>query len=475
MTKDSFPKISIAKLTMKEQQPLLLDPKIAEKFPGLAGQKRPFKVIKGASAQKSFDRVAIVFSGGPAPGVNALVYALLIGLKEIHPKVSLLGFLNGTEGLLKGDFCLIEEKEIEKRINEGGFDFLGTGRKKLKTEEELTAAAAILTQLQIDVLLIVGGDDSNTNAAFLSEWLICHQSKIRVLGLPKTIDADLRAPGLPISFGFDTACSTYSQMIGNLGRDLLSTRKYWHFVRLMGRNASHITLECALRTQPNLALVSEELRMKNISLEALIDHIVDLIVDRAMIGRHYGLLLIPEGIAELYPDFTKWLSAADSYGNMPISHAPVEVMLIALCKTRLHERVPEMKFEAIGHFYGYEGRSAAPSLFDKMYCAYLGYAASIAVKEGLTGVLVTVDPSEPHPHLWTMGAVPLVLLLKREERAGLSMIVIEKELVNLKGAAFARFDRQREGWKLADPYLSPGPYLREGVTFDHYPYLLEGF
>ena len=385
---------------------------------------------------------------------------------------------------------MTQKEEIFLFRNTGGFDLLGSGRTKIETEEQLAAATRVCQELKLDGLVIVGGDDSNTNAAVLAEYLLAKGCKTRVIGLPKTIDGDLQAEHVPISFGFDTACKTYSELIGNIAKDAVSSLKYTHFIKLMGRSASHIALECALSTHPNLTLIGEEEK----GLSQVVDEIVSVIERRSKKGKEYGAILIPEGLIEFIPEMKRLISALnqiaekdervilklekedkevfetlpqeiqkqllldrDPHGNVLLSQVDTQVLLIDLVAKRLKERGFMGKFSPQAHFLGYEGRAAYPSNFDATYCLALGMAAVFAIRDGLTGVLCGIPNLKEKVDLWQIWAVPLVSLMALEKRKGKEKPVIAKTVVDLKGKAFARFSRDRKRWEEEDAYLSPGP------------------
>lgn len=442
-------------------------------------------------------RLGVVFSGGPAPGGHNVIMGLHSALKTWHPESVLVGFLNGPEGVVRGWLRPLDSEHLAPYRNQGGFDLLGSGRFKLDTIEHRHQAMRVLEEQHLDGLVVIGGDDSNTNAALLAEYLASKGSSVRVIGVPKTIDGDIKNSYVDISFGFDTACKVYAELIGNIARDALSARKYYHFVRLMGRSASHITLECALATCPNLALIGEEIAAYKQPLSAVVTQIADLISARAKQGKHWGVILIPEGIIEFIPEMaelTKELSALlakrphlrieeigsllqesmkglflslpvkiqeqlildrDPHGNVKVSSIQSELLLETLVQERLRDS--GVSFSSVHHFLGYEGRSALPSNFDCNYCTALGRGAALLVLSSKTGYMVAVSDLARPPEEWRLGALPLTALMTMEMRKAESKPVIEKALVDLKGRVFSEFARRRRDWGLEDHYEMPGP------------------
>jgi pyrophosphate--fructose-6-phosphate 1-phosphotransferase len=442
-------------------------------------------------------RLGVVFSGGPAPGGHNVIIGLHAALTKWHPDSVLVGFLNGPEGVVRGWLRPLDSEHLAPYRNQGGFDLLGSGRFKLDTVEHRHQAMRVLEEQHLDGLVVIGGDDSNTNAALLAEYLVSKGSSVRVIGVPKTIDGDIKNPYVDISFGFDTACKVYAELIGNIERDALSARKYYHFVRLMGRAASHITLECALATCPNLALIGEEIAARRQSLRAIVTQIAELISKRAKQGKHWGVILIPEGIIEFIPEMaelTKELSTLlakrpqlrveeigpllqesmqslflslpaeiqqqlildrDPHGNVRVSSIQSEILLETLVQDEL--RSSGVSFSSVHHFLGYEGRAAFPSNFDCNYCTALGQGAALLALSSKTGYMVAVSNLARPPEEWCLGALPLTALMTMEVRKAESKPVIEKALVDLKGRVFAEFMRRRLKWELEDRYEMPGP------------------
>ncbi len=444
-------------------------------------------------------KVGVVFSGGQAAGGHNVIAGLFDALTILHPQSSLIGFIDGPSGIIAKKYKPITGELLSHYRNLGGFDLLGSGRTKIETEEQLRASLQTVTDLKIDGLVIIGGDDSNTNAAILAEYFTKEKCPVKVIGVPKTIDGDLKNAQVAISFGFDTACKIYAEMIGNIARDALSAKKYTHFIKLMGRSASHIALECALKTHPNLTLIAEELGERQASLASIVEQIADLIEKRSKEGLNYGVILIPEGLIEFIPEIKELFSALqgigaiseeeapsrlsskmgqlfqqlpleirrqiltdrDPHGNIQVSLIATEKLLIALTARELKEREKrgtyKGKFFPIAHFFGYEGRCGFPSSFDCNYCYSLGYMAALLIDEGVTGYMAYVENLKEPAAAWTGGGLPITSLLHLEERVGKLKPVIRKALVDLKGSAFALFAKEREKWAIEDAYLCPGP------------------
>jgi pyrophosphate--fructose-6-phosphate 1-phosphotransferase len=430
---------------------------IASFFPLTQGQS-VLQAQKGKRPTPKPLQVAALFSGGQAAGGHNVIIGIQHGLKKLHPESRLFGFLNGPGGLVAG-----ESKEltaIAPYLNQGGFDMIGSGRTKIETDEQLAAALAAVQKLKLDGLVIIGGDDSNTNAARLAEYFSKNKCSTKVIGVPKTIDGDLKNSYVSTSFGFDTAAKTYSEIIGNIARDAASAKKYYHFIKLMGRSASHIALECALATQPNLTLIGEEISAKKMTLAQITRHIVDLIRKRAEVSKQYGVILIPEGVIEFIPDLDlsslpktiveQLQHTRDPHGNLQVSLIETERLLMELVSR-------EVKCAPIPHFLGYEGRAGYPSRFDSNYCYALGIAAALLVDEGKTGYMAFISQLNQPVQEWGMGGVPLTSLLHIEQRNGKEKPVIQKALVDLKGKPFQHFEKHRTQWMLEDAYRYPGP------------------
>ncbi len=465
---------------------------------------------KNPDASKKI-KAGVILSGGQAPGGHNVICGLYDGLKKGNADSVLLGFKGGPSGLLENDFVKFNDKIIDEHRNTGGFDIIGSGRTKIETPEQYAAAAATAKKNKLDALVIIGGDDSNTNAALLAEYFATHKIKTQVIGVPKTIDGDLKNDLIETSFGFDTACKTYSELIGNLARDANSAKKYWHFIKLMGRSASHIALECALQTQPNICLISEEVEAKKSTLRQITDDMCAVIAKRAENGENFGLVLIPEGLVEFIPEMKtliaelndkmalkkdefeslhgfeekkawlqsnlsansfsafdalpaaiadQFLADRDPHGNVQVSRIDTEKLLALSVEKRLAEMKKEGtycgKFSSYTHFFGYEGRCAFPSNFDADYCYALGYNAFILIANGVTGYLSSVRNLVKAAKEWTAGGVPLTMMMNMEQRHGSKKPVIKKALVELNGKPFKKFASQREKWAVKTSYLFPG-------------------
>jgi pyrophosphate--fructose-6-phosphate 1-phosphotransferase len=493
-----------------------LDKDLDPLFSG-AGNRPILKFKKGSVRRTSeLIRVGIVLSGGQAPGGHNVIWGLYEALKKLNSENVLIGFCEGPMGILKNKSIIIDEKLLGRYKNQGGFDLLGSGRTKIETAEQLAASESTIKQLDLDGLVIVGGDDSNTNAAFLAEFFLKRGVKTRVVGVPKTIDGDLKNEFIKISFGFDTACKVYSEIIGNTLKDAISTKKYYHFIRLMGRSASHITLECALRTRPNLAFIGEEVAKKKQSLTQLVEQVADMVCARAKIGKNYGGILIPEGIIEFIPEFKEMIrelnaismsdfdlgeqggkqkrldylyeklstTASDCFGALPeqiqdqllldrdphgnvqVSKIETERLFIALVERELNRRklagIYSGHFNAQPLFCGYEGRSGLPSNFDCGYCYALGFLSALLIEANATGYIGSIGNLSSPAENWEVAGIPIANMLHREEREGKQKSVIRKALVDLDDAHFLSFTNQRTAWILEDHYCCPGPIQFEG-------------
>ncbi len=491
-------------------------PMVSEEFPKTLGNKLVRVDAGPAGAPAGPMKVAVVLSGGQAPGGHNVIAGLFDALKKANPASRLYGFTGGPTGIIKNKYIELTSDLIDAHRNTGGFDLIGSGRGKIEKPEELEACRENLTNLEVQALVVIGGDDSNTNAAFLAEDFLAHGLDIRVIGVPKTIDGDMKNEFIEASFGFDSASKVFSELIGSICRDALSAKKYWHFIRLMGRSASHVTLEVALETQPNMALISEEAESKKWTLTDVVGQIAGVVCDRAAAGKSYGVLLIPEGLLEFLADFKDLIAALggilgergkeieacpegpervakvlpwligepkvvyaslpldaqlvlltrDSHGNIPVSQLATEQILIHRVKAEvarremeLKKREPEskLKFSPLGHFFGYEGRCVQPSNFDANYCYALGYTAFQLLSNGLTGYTVSARNLAAGVEEWVMGGVPVTWMLNVEKRKGVDKAVIKKSLVDLGGAPFAAFAAGRDGWAVNDDYLFPGP------------------
>ena len=455
--------------------------------------------------------MGVVLSGGQAPGGHNVICGLFDALKKLNPANRLYGFLMGPGGLVDHNYMEITADFIEDYRNTGGFDMIGSGRTKLEKTEQFDKGLEIIRELDIQAVVIIGGDDSNTNACVLAEYYAAKQCGVQVIGCPKTIDGDLKNDQIETSFGFDTACKTYSELIGNIERDCNSARKYWHFIKLMGRSASHIALECALQTQPNICLVSEEVEANDMTLNQIVENIAQVVADRAADGNNFGVVLIPEGLIEFIPaigrlieelndllaahgadykDLDKDAQRAyilahlskenaetfatlpegvarqlsldrDPHGNVQVSLIETEKLLSEMVAAKLDEWKKEGKFvgkfAAQHHFFGYEGRCAAPSNFDADYCYALGTSAAQLIANGKTGYMAIVKNTTANTDEWKAGGVPITMMMNMEKRNGEMKPVIRKALVELDGAPFKAFAAQREVWARETAYIYPGP------------------
>ncbi|UER67244.1 diphosphate--fructose-6-phosphate 1-phosphotransferase [Borrelia sp. BU AG58] len=458
--------------------------------------------------------VGIILSGGPAPGGHNVVAGVFDAMKKANSDSKIFGFKGGPSGLLEDKKIEITSDLMDLYRNTGGFDIISSGRTKIETEAQYEQVLSVSLKNNLNAIIIIGGDDSNTNAALLAEFFKKKNSNIQVIGVPKTIDADLKNEHIQISFGFDSATKTYSELIGNLCRDAMSTRKYWHFVKLMGRSASHVALECALKTQPNVCIISEEVLVKNKTLSELVGEITSVVVERSLKGYDFGVVIVPEGVIEFIPEVKSLMVSLcsifdsnenefkglnveaireifigklngymrevylslplfiqielvnsvlerDPHGNFNVSRVPTEKLFIEMVHVKLEDlrRQGEYsgKFTPVDHFFGYEGRSAVPSNFDSNYCYSLGYNAALLVLNGLTGYMSSIKHLDKKTTEWTPGGVPLTMMVNMEERYGVAKPVIRKALVDLNGAPFNEFARKREEWAVNNLYVYPGP------------------
>ena len=468
-----------------------------------------------ATAAPAFN-VGIILSGGQAPGGHNVISGLYDGVKALNPDNKLYGFLMGPGGLVDHKYIEFSDALIDEYRNTGGFDIIGSGRTKLEEVDQFEKGYEILKQLGIKALVIIGGDDSNTNACVLAEYYAAKGYGVQVIGCPKTIDGDLKNDQIETSFGFDTATKTYSELIGNIERDCNSARKYWHFIKLMGRSASHIALECALQTHPNVCLISEEVAAKGQSLADIVDYIAGIVAERAADGKNFGTVLIPEGLIEFIPaikkliaelndalatdeaktiareaqiDYVKaHLSAEnlavfnslpadvarqlaldrDPHGNVQVSLIATEWLLSEMVGKKLKEMKAEGKyvgkFSSQHHFFGYEGRCAAPSNFDADYCYSLGYNASRLIAAGKTGYMSVIKNTTAPAAEWIAGGVPITMMMNLERRSGKDKPVIRKALVELDGAPFLHFAACRDSWAKETCYVYPGAIQYWGPT-----------
>lgn len=447
-------------------------------FPHTLG--RPFISFERGEAKVDPLIVGVVFSGGQAAGGHNVI----AGLFDALPRHSrLIGFLDGPSGIVQQKWIELTAEKIAPYRNRGGFDLIGSGRTKIETEEQFEKALKTALELKLDGLVIIGGDDSNTNAALLAEFFLAKGCKTTVVGVPKTIDGDLRSDDVEIPFGFDTAAKVYSEMIGNILCDALSAKKYFFFIKIMGRTASHLALECALRTRVNLTLIGEEIAAKGLTFKDLVQDIADLVCERAKLGKNFGAVLIPEGVVEFIPEFHKLiqelqrgdLSMAskdclhslpeevqqqllldrDPHGNVKVSQIETERLFIKAVSEELKRR--DVKFTPQPLFYGYEGRSGYPSNFDCQYCYALGVVAKLLIQERCTGYMACVKNLKSPVEQWQILGIPLTTLIHLEERKGKLIPVIKKYLVDLNGRAFSDFAANRALWRVEDHYLYPGP------------------
>ncbi len=421
---------------------LSTDPAVESHFP-LTKKIPALRGVKGTSSLFP-TKVGVVFSGGPAPGGHNVVAGIF------DTASSVIGFIGGPEALITGSYKELKASEIDHYRNQGGFDLLGTGRTKIETPDQFQSVLNVVKKLKLDALVIIGGDDSNTNAALLAEYFLKEQCPTCVIGVPKTIDGDIQNPYVPISFGFDTAAKVYSEMIGNLARDTISSLKYFHFVKLMGRSASHLTLECALKTQPNVTLISEEKR-------SFIKELADWVESRQKTP--YGIVLVPEGLLEgmLDPSLPK-----DEHGNVNLSIVETEQFVIEAVRKELEGRGFKGKFDPLPHFYGYEGRCGHPSNFDANYSYALGVTAALLAAHRQTALMAYVGDLQKAPAEWSFGGAPLVPFMKMEERKGVLKPVIHKALVDLEGKPYKTLQKHRQEWMCHSTYQNPGPIQFEG-------------
>ena len=460
--------------------------------------------------------VGIILSGGQAPGGHNVITGLFDAVKKLNPENRLFGFILGPGGLVDHNYMELTADIIDEYRNTGGFDMIGSGRTKLEKVEQFEKGLEIIRELGIKAIVIIGGDDSNTNACVLAEYYAAKNYGVQVIGCPKTIDGDLKNDQIETSFGFDTACKTYSELIGNIERDCNSARKYWHFIKVMGRSASHIALECALQTQPNICLVSEEVEAKQMSLDNVVDYIAETVAARAKDGNNFGTVIIPEGLIEFIPAIKKLIAQLNDvlalpeakeisrdeqvdfakshlsdenlavFNSLPVGvarqlaldrdpHGNVQVSLIEtekLLSTMVAQKLEKMKkdgkytgkFSAQHHFFGYEGRCAAPSNFDADYCYALGTSAAQLIANGKTGYMAIVKNTTAPADQWIAGGVPITMMMNMERRAGEMKPVIRKALVELDGAPFKEYAAHREEWARKTAYVYPGPIQYWGPT-----------
>lgn len=488
---------------------------IKELFPNTYGMP-VIEFEAGEAQQLPAINVGVILSGGQAPGGHNVISGLFDGIKSINPDSKLYGFILGPGGLVDHNYMELTSDIIDEYRNTGGFDIIGSGRTKLEEVEQFEKGIKILRELNIKALVIIGGDDSNTNACVLAEYYAAKNYGVQVIGCPKTIDGDLKNEQIETSFGFDTACKTYSELIGNIQRDCNSARKYWHFIKLMGRSASHIALECALQCQPNICLISEEVEAKAMSLDDVVTYIAEAVAKRAEDGKDFGTVLIPEGLIEFIPAIKKLIAELndvlasseaqalnrsqqidfvkqhispenlavfnslptsvarqlaldrDPHGNVQVSLIETEKLLSAMVAAKLDRWKKngkyKGKFATQHHFFGYEGRCAAPSNYDADYCYSLGFNASRLIANGKTGYMSIIKNTTAPATEWIAGGVPITMMMNLERRNGKMKPVIRKALVELDGAPFKYFASKREEWARETKYVYPGPIQYFGPT-----------
>ena len=495
----------------KETESVSDQAKIKAMFPNTYGMKEISfeKATSTASDRKQV--VGVILSGGQAPGGHNVITGLYDALKKADRKNVLLGFKGGPSGLIDDEYVEFTDEFIDQYRNTGGFDIIGSGRTKLETVEQFRVVESVAKKHGLTAIVIIGGDDSNTNAAVLAEYFAANGSGVQVIGCPKTIDGDLKNDVIETSFGFDTACKTYSELIGNIERDANSAKKYWHFIKVMGRSASHIALECALECQPNICLIGEEVEAKRQSMMDIVNHIADVVAARAARGDNFGVVIVPEGLIEFIPEvktligeindlLAAWeveysslttfdqqysfimerltsnsgsvfsalpvdiqkqlLMDRDPHGNVQVSRIETEKLLITMVSKVLAERKAKGeyngKFSALSHFFGYEGRCAFPSNFDADYCYSLGYNAFLLIANGLTGYMSVVTGLSKGPAAWQAGGIPITKMMNMERRHGEDKPVIRKALVELDGKPFRYFESQRATWEVETCFTFPG-------------------
>ncbi len=500
--------------------------KQGEKTQSVADQKEIQKLFKNSygmptvtfetsdkEEKRPAKNIGVILSGGQAPGGHNVIAGIFDALKQANPENKLYGFLGGPSGIIDGKYIELTEDIINAYRNTGGFDIIGSGRTKLETEEQFEKALNVCKNLNVTGIVIIGGDDSNTNAALLAEWFLAKNAGIQVIGCPKTIDGDLKNEQIEVSFGFDTATKTYAELVGNIQRDANSAKKYWHFIKLMGRSASHVALEVGLQTHPNITLVSEEVEAKKMSLAQVVDMITKVVVARAEKGKNFGIVLVPEGLIEFIPEVkamianlndklaelekdeayknastdaekfeiitknlepenakvfnslpamikAQLLMDRDPHGNVQVSRIDTEKLLIAMVREKLNKLKAEGKyngkFSDLAHFFGYEGRCAFPSNFDADYCYSLGFNAFALMNFGLTGYISSIRNLTAPAKDWVAGGIPLTMMMNMEKRHGEMKPVIKKALVEIDGPVFKYLQDHREEWANNEEYLFPG-------------------
>lgn len=471
---------------------------------------KPIVTFKSTTNEKtsSVKNVGVILSGGQAPGGHNVIAGLFDALKQANPENKLYGFLGGPSGIIDGKYQEITKDFIDAYRNTGGFDIIGSGRTKLETEEQFQKSLEVCKKLNITAVVIIGGDDSNTNAALLAEWFVKNNAGIQVIGCPKTIDGDLKNEQIEVSFGFDTATKTYAELVGNIEKDAISSRKYWHFIKLMGRSASHIALEVGLLAQPNLVIVSEEVKAKKMTLSQISNQIADLVEKRSKKGMDFGVVVVPEGLLEFIPEVESLISQLndllanhkdeynklkdfkeqrdfvvahvtkeagktflmlpeniakqllldrDPHGNVNVSAIETEKLLSGVVREELLRRKSKAKFSAVHHFFGYEGRCGFPSNFDATYCYALGRTAMILSALKKTGQMAIVSNLNANAEEWKAGGLPLTSMMNMEKRGGNTIPVIQRSFVDLNGTPFKYYEKKRDFWAKADKMFAfPG-------------------
>lgn len=514
----------INKLVVKEgkkTQSVADQKEIQELFKNSYGMPTVTFETSDKEEMKPAKNIGVILSGGQAPGGHNVIAGIFDALKQANPENKLYGFLGGPSGIIDGKYIELTEDIINAYRNTGGFDIIGSGRTKLETEEQFEKALNVCKNLNVTGIVIIGGDDSNTNAALLAEWFLAKKAGIQVIGCPKTIDGDLKNEQIEISFGFDTATKTYAELVGNIQRDANSAKKYWHFIKLMGRSASHVALEVGLQTHPNITLVSEEVEAKKMSLAQVVDSITKVVVARAEKGKNFGIVLVPEGLIEFIPEVkamianlndklaelekdaayknassdaekfeiitknlepenakvfnslpamikAQLLMDRDPHGNVQVSRIDTEKLLIAMVREQLNKLKAEGKyngkFSDLAHFFGYEGRCAFPSNFDADYCYALGFNAFALMNFGLTGYISSIRNLTAPAKDWVAGGIPLTMMMNMEKRHGEMKPVIKKALVEIDGPVFKYLQDHREEWANNEEYLFPGAIQYFGPT-----------
>ena len=483
---------------------------IKKMFPNTYGMPL-IEFVPGEETVGKQMNVGVILSGGQAPGGHNVICGIFDAVKKLNPENKVYGFLMGPGGLVDHDYKELTAEIIDEYRNTGGFDMIGSGRTKLEKEDQFEKGLEIIRELNIKAIVIIGGDDSNTNACVLAEYYAAKNYGVQVIGCPKTIDGDLKNDQIETSFGFDTATKVYSELIGNIERDCNSARKYWHFVKLMGRSASHIALECALQCQPNVCIISEEVEKKDMSLNQIVEQIAGVVADRASRGDNFGVVLIPEGLIEFIPSIGRLIDELndllaahgadykdldkdaqreyilahlskenaetfatlpsgvarqlsldrDPHGNVQVSLIETEKLLSDMVEAKLAEwkEVGKYagKFATLHHFFGYEGRCAAPSNFDADYCYALGVSAAQLIANGKTGYMAIVKNTTASTDEWKAGGVPITMMMNMERRNGEMKPVIRKALVELEGAPFLKFCSKRDEWAKDTCFVYPGP------------------